>query len=215
MVWRTILLMVALGLAGCGKDDAGDPPDAYPLQPGFAATIDMSGRVYELEVGAVDGARATLTYFWQGEPVSVRQDYRGLYALSGSDGRLAFVNEFDAARIDALFPLEPGKETAFAGRTLWTSAGVEGTLLVTMAVLGSDELIVSGKRHDVRVIRVLTEMTVNSRTRTISRLLYYAPALGLPLMVDTDDEGVNSRWRVIAIDPPDTRRGNRLGTVMI
>lgn len=215
MVRRAILLAVALAVAACGAADSGDVPDAYPLEPGFAATIDMAGQLYEMEVGAVDDGLATITYFWKDEPVSVRRDYRGLYALSGSDGRLAFSNDFDVTQIDALFPLEPGKEIAFAGRTSWSGAEAEGTLLVTMAVLESDEIAVDGERHPVFRIRVLTEMRVGGRTRTIVRLLSYAPELGLPLTVDTEEEGASSRWRVIAIDPPGRRRGNRLGTVMI
>ncbi|MFQ5348662.1 MAG: hypothetical protein ACE5ED_12645, partial [Rhodothalassiaceae bacterium] len=102
-----LALVLPLLLAACHV--AEERATAYPLPEGLRAMIAMGGQSYELEVVDVSGPLATFQYRWNDRLVSERTQYRGLYSLSGYDGALQFVNEFDTAAIDSLFPLAVGK----------------------------------------------------------------------------------------------------------
>ncbi len=212
-IMRIALTGLAFLLVAC---DAGEARlAAYPLPEGLRAMIAMGGQSYELEVIDVSGPMATFQYHWNDRLVSERTQYRGLYSLSGYDGALQFVNEFDTAAIDALFPLAVGKETSFAGTTTYPAGGMTGTLWVTMAVLEKTRLAIREGEFAVYLVRVTTELTIDGRTKRVTRILYYAPALGLPLKMDMSDGNAHSYWRITSLEMPSRGRRNRLGTVMI
>ena len=210
---RVALLGLAFLLVACEAGEA--RLAAYPLPEGLRAMIAMGGQSYELEVTDVSGPTATFQYHWNDRLVSERTQYRGLYSLSGYDGALQFINEFDTAAIDALFPLAVGKETSFAGTTTYPAGGMTGTLWVTMSVLEKTRLAIREGDFAVYLIRVTTELTIDGRSKRVTRVLYYAPELGLPLKMDMSDGSAHSYWRITSLEMPSRERRNRLGTVMI
>ncbi|RMD90786.1 MAG: hypothetical protein D6807_01100 [Alphaproteobacteria bacterium] len=208
-----LALVLTLLLAACHVAEERRAP--YPLPEGLRAMIAMGGQSYELEVVDVSGPLATFQYRWNDRLVSERTQYRGLYSLSGYDGALQFVNEFDTAAIDSLFPLAVGKETSFAGTTTYPAGGMTGTLWVTMAVLEETTLPIREGEFEVFLIQVSTELTIDGRSKRVTRTLYYAPELGLPLKMDMSDGTAQSYWRITSLEMPSRGRRNRLGTVMI
>lgn len=210
---RQLIALFILLLAGCG--DAAPGPEPYPLAVGLRAQISMNGGWYEMEVADVEGARATLLYRWQDQVIAERTQYRGLYALSGSDGGQSFVNDIDTTEIDSLFPLAIGKEAAFEGRSYYPTGGVSGGLMVHMKVVGEDRITLADSSHAVFLIRISSLIEIEGKSREVVRTLYYAPDIGLPLKMEMTDGEKSSWWRVTSLDHPGRSRRNRLGTVMI
>ncbi|GAB4129931.1 MAG: hypothetical protein Kow00104_15500 [Rhodothalassiaceae bacterium] len=206
-------LISLLLLAGCGGPSGS--PEPYPLVEGLRARISMNAGWYDLEVTEVDGARATLIWMFQGQPLSERTQYRGLYPVSGTDDGRAFVNDIDIAEIDSLFPLAIGKEAAFEGRSYYLPDGTDSRLFVHMEVTGTDRIALADAGYDVFLIRISTAVERDGARREFVRTLYYAPEIGLPLKMVMKDGEASSWWRVTSIETPGRSRRNRLGTVMI
>ena len=211
--WLAALFVIVI-LSACGEQ--AENGQTYSLPEGLRAQINMGGQAYEMEVADVADRIATLHYFWQGRLVSERQQYRGLFSLSGHDGDVRFINDIDTSAIDALFPLKVGHEISFGGNTRYEATNFSGSLWVTIAVADKAEVAIKDGRFDVFVLHVSTVLSMAGETRTITRVLYYSPELGLPLKMEMSDGVRRSYWRITAIDmPPSRMRRNRLGTVMI
>lgn len=213
MRWLIVFMVISV-VSACNDQRVDGQP--YPLPEGLRAQINMGGHSYELEVAEVEGRVATLQYFWQDQLVSERQQYRGLYSLAGFDGGVRFINEIDTDAIDGLFPLKVGREVSFGGVTHYDSTNMTGSLWVTLAVVDTAEVAIKDGRFEVFVIHVSTVLSIDGRNKSVTRVLYYSPDLGLPLKMDMSDGARRSYWRITSIDMPPARgRRNRLGTVMI
>ena len=211
--WLGIFLAIVI-VSACGEqpDDGG----FYALPEGLRAQVYMEGQVFEMEVAAVAGQTAILQYFWQDRLVSERRQYRGLFSLSGYDGDIRFVSDVDTAAIERLFPLKIGNEVSFGGTFRYEASNFSGSLWVTMAVVDTDEVAIKDGRFDVFVVHVSTMLSVAGEVRSVTRVLYYSPELGLPLKMEMSDGMRRSYWRITALDMSPSRvRRNRLGTVMI
>lgn len=212
MMRTWILGIVVLWTAACGA-----PADqgGYPLPEGLRASVNMAGQTFDLEVARVVGRRATLEYRFGDAVVSSRTQYRGLYSLSGYDGALEFVNHVDTEKIDSLFPLKVGKRTRFAGATEYLGGDITGEMDVSMAVRDRTSVTVGEGDYDVYVIDVITDLSIQGRTKSVKRRLFYAPSLGLPVKMDMAEGDTRSFWRIMSLELPHRGRRNRLGTVMI
>lgn len=211
--WLGVLFLIAIISACSEQTEDGEP---YSLPEGLRAQINMGGQAFEMEVASVADRVATLQYFWQDRLVSERQQYRGLFSLSGHDGDIRFINDVDTAVIDSLFPLKVGHEVSFGGKTWYEAADYSGSLWVTIAVVDTAEVAIKDGRFDVFVLHVSTILSVAGEVRSVTRVIYYSPELGLPLKMEMSDGVRRSYWRITAIDMPPLRvRRNRLGTVMI
>ena len=83
---------------------------------GTKAIIKAHGNELLLEVtGYADNILTSEIFDWNGNFVSRRHYYNGLYPVAGTEGSSQWEMDFDVKKIDALFPLVIGKSTNITG----------------------------------------------------------------------------------------------------
>ena len=216
---RLMLASVCLAVAACNPVPAEDPALPLPAE-GLHAVIKANGQMFDLKVTAVTGKEAVVEIRWDDQLVSLRQLYRGLYPISGSDNGFEFVNEFDQAAVDRLFPLAVGKDSAFEGLYRVVGSNVVGTSWVHIGVSGESTLKLKDGEYKVFVIDITTDLEIEGRSVNFSKVVHFSPELGLALKTTMTEGGMKFYSRILSVDHPEPapqndNERNRLGTMMI
>ncbi|MEX0297625.1 MAG: hypothetical protein AB3N28_01045, partial [Kordiimonas sp.] len=113
-VFRLMVLTAALLTAAACSPGANAPSEANLI--GTKAVIKAHGNDLLLEVKNV-AANTIISEItdWNGQFVSRRHYYRGMYPIAGTEGSTQWELDFDVAKIDNLFPLTVGNTTSFSG----------------------------------------------------------------------------------------------------
>jgi hypothetical protein len=216
---RAVSLIILILIAGCDSKEEADY--TFPFEPGVELKIKAFGHYYYSEVVKAEGPYVTWKLRWNDRVVSMRKDYKGLISVYVSELEQSFVNEFETASIDQLFPLAVGKDVSFKGFRVSKEDGTEVPFWVHMAVREESVIKVRDKAHNTFVIEVTTEYEKPDRTVTVTRTLWYAPELGFSLKSDYRSADEHFQMHVLSIITPEEegldedRRRRTLGTVRI
>ena len=211
-VKSSLLVLLTFLLAACGDGEV-----RYPLTPGLSATVDINGTRHEMYVSKVDGRVAHVSFYQQGTLSNHRKYYRGLFVTEAIDKSFHWINDFDPATVEALFPLQVGGAVRFETSFRVLNQDVTGKMSVTMSVSGQSDLSVGGVSYPVYVIEIHQERRLRrGKTISLDRTAYYAPSLGLTLRTVDREGGRTYTTRVVKLERPrPPGRRNTLGTMVI
>lgn len=216
------ITLTAFLLALVSACDSKEEPDyVFPFPPGVELKVKAFGHFYWLEAVKADGAYVTWKVRWNERVVLLRKVYKGLISVYETEAERTFVNEFDTAAIDSLFPLASGNETSFKGTRILKEEGTETPFWAHIAIRKEEMIKVRDKEYRTFVIDITTEFERAEGTVTVSRTLWFSPELGFGLKSEYRSDSEQFGTRVLAIALPNEpeqdreRRRNNLGTVRI
>lgn len=219
LLTRAVSILMLILIGGC--DPAEEADYTFPFEPGLELKVKAFGQYYYSEVVKAEGAYVTWKLRWNERVVSLRKVYKGLITVYESELERSFVNEFESAAIDKLFPLKIGKETSFKGYRISKEDGTEIPFWVHMVVQEEALVKVRDQEHRTFVIEITTEYEKLNEIVTVTRTLWYAPELGFSLKSDYRSQDEHFQMHVLSIitreeeDLEGTRRRRTLGTVRI
>lgn len=189
---------------------------------GTKAVIQAHGNELLLEVKDVAaGTVISEITDWNGQFVSKRHYYRGLYPIAGTEGATQWELDFDVTKIDSLFPLTIGSSTNFSGTMIDISNNRTYKFWSRILVKAKKPFLLPSGTQEVYILKIKTEYDMNGENRRSYETIYYSPELQLNLKGVMHDEASQRYWRVVSIVPPtedglvNTPRRRRAGTVMI
>ncbi|TNE64595.1 MAG: hypothetical protein EP335_06980 [Alphaproteobacteria bacterium] len=217
----TRLIAVCLMTAALAACD----PIAQAPAPGAAigtrAVIKGYNQEMTAEITDVKGKLVVTEFQWQGGDSVVRGYYRGLFPVSGRSKTYHWEAEFDESKLEPLFPLAVGKEVAFSGTSRDVESGSAANFWASLSVIGEKVIELPNGARKVYVVDIITEYRKENLVKRKTNTVYYDPELSMVLKSVVLEDGYQSFWRVVSIDPPG--EGNRAtpsqqrraGTVMI
>lgn len=216
---RSLSVLILVLIAGCeAKEEANY---SFPFEPGLELKVKAFGHYYYSEAVKADGGYVTWKLRWNDRIVSMRKVYKGLISVYESELENSYVNDFDTKSIDALFPLEVGKDVSFKGYRVSKEDGTETPFWMHIVVTEEDIVKVRDEEYRTLVIEITSEYEKPDRTVTVTRTLWFAPALGFSLKSEYRSNEEHFRMHVLSIitpeseDPEGARRRRTLGTVRI
>ncbi len=217
LMWKIVGIGALLLLTACDPGARLSDPAA---EVGMRALIRRAGQDLIAEITAVNGNLVTTEFYWRDETVAVRDFYRGLYAVSGTEYGYAFELDFNTKDLDRLFPLEVGNAVGFSGQLILPERGQVIPVDVEMRVTEERVFTLKGGSHLVYVVDIKTDYRGSGSIKSKRNVVYFAPELSLVLKSLIYEDGRKSFWEVDQIDPPDpalpqTRPQRRSGSVMI
>ncbi len=108
LLTRAASILILILVAGCDSTEEADY--TFPFEPGLEIKVKAFGHYYYSEVVKAEGAYVTWKLRWNERVVSLRKVYKGLITVYESELEHSFVNEFETASIDELFPLKVGRK---------------------------------------------------------------------------------------------------------
>lgn len=219
LLTRAASILILILVAGCDSTEEADY--TFPFEPGLEIKVKAFGQYYYSEVVKAEGGYVTWKLRWNERVVSLRKVYKGLITVYESELERSFVNEFETASIDELFPLKVGKETSFKGYRVSKEDGTEIPFWVHMVVREEDVIKVRDQEHRTFIIEITTEYEKPDEIVTVTRTLWYAPELGFSLKSDYRSQDEHFQMHVLSIIRPEeegpegARRRRTLGTVRI
>ena len=219
LLTRAVSILILILIAGCDSTEEADY--TFPFEPGLEIKVKAFGHYYYSEVVKAEGAYVTWKLRWNERVVSLRKVYKGLITVYESELERSFVNEFETASIDELFPLKVGKETSFKGYRISKEDGTEIPFWMHMVVRGEEVIKVRDQEHRTFVIEITKEYEKPDEIVTVTSTIWYAPELGFSLKSDYRSKDEHFQMHVLSIitpeeeDPEGARRRRTLGTVRI
>lgn len=216
-----IIFSAAVMLAAC-HPEAHAPEDESII--GMKAVIKAHGNDLLLEVKDITGDTIISEIRdWNGDFVSRRHYYRGMYPVAGTEGSAQWELDFDVSKIDKLFPLTVGNVTSFSGTMIDISNDRAYEFWSRIEVKAEQPFLLPSGPQDVFILKISTEYDLNGQTRRSYETIYYSPDMQLNLKGVMHDEASQRYWRVVSIEPPANNTGHssnkprrpRSGTVMI
>lgn len=215
----TVLTMM-VALSACGQGVSA-PHETSVV--GTKAIIKAHGNELLLEVKEVsDNTVISEISDWNGEFVSRRHYYRGLYPVAGTEGATQWELDFDVSKIDGLFPLATGNFTSFSGTMIDVSNDRTYKFWSKIEVKAKKPFLLPSGSQKVYVLKISTEYDMNGQTKRSYETIYYSPELQLNLKGVMHEDAAQRYWRVVSIVPPEANgaaaartRRPRSGTVMI
>lgn len=219
-ILKVSLFWAALLLTACGPNT--QVPTSASAIVGTKAIVKYHRSELVAEITDVTGKLVTTEFSnWDGELVFSRTEYRGLVPISGSDpGAGQWELDFDENQLEALFPLQPGKEVAFKGNLKNIDKGTSYDLWAQLEVIGEKVLDLPSGRRKVMVVEFNRQGRRGNQTKHATDIIYFDPEYSMTLKKVMREKGSQSYWRVISIDRPGNvsptpTRQRRSGTVMI
>ena len=219
LLTRAVSILFLILVAGCDSTEEADY--TFPFEPGLEIKVKAFGQYYYSEVVKAEGGYVTWKLRWNERVVSLRKVYKGLITVYESELERSFINEFESASIDELFPLKIGKEISFKGYRVSKEDGTETPFWVHMVVQKEDVIKVRDQEYRTFVIEITTEYEKPNEIVTVTRILWYAPELGFSLKSDYRSQDEHFQMHVLSIIRPEeegpegARRRRTLGTVRI
>lgn len=219
-VLRLLTLITSLlAIAACSPG-SNAPSDTSII--GTKAVIKAHGNELLLEVKNVAaGTIISEISDWNGQFVSRRHYYKGLYPIAGTEGASQWELDFDVTKIDSLFPLAVGNTTSFSGTMIDVSNDLTYKFWSKIEVKAQKPFLLPTGSQEVYILKIKTEYDLNGENKRSYETIYYSPELQLNLK-GVMHEGASQRyWRVVSVLPPSesgavvTPRRRRSGTVMI
>ena len=182
------------------------------------AIFRQAGREMLMEVTAVDGPILRTEVSSGTEILLLRDYYRGLLPVAGTDGGRAFSFDFDTRKLDALFPLAVDNTVSFSGKLNIEGADEAVEVVVQASVKGEKTFKLANDTFQVMVVEIEQIYRGAWGVRTRTDTFYHAPALSMNLKAVTRDNQYQTYWYVTDIRRngqilPTTPR--RPGSVMI
>ena len=209
------LLVLAFMLTGCDQSDKGLNLRA---ELGTKALFRQGTQEFLMEVTAIDGPLVRTEISSNNEILSLRDYYRGLIPVAGTDGGRNFRFSFDTREIDALFPLAVGNSVSVSG-TLQVEGFPEPLEVVIQAsVTAAKNIALKRAAFDVLVVEIEQIYRGNDGVRTRTDVYYHAPDLSLNLKSVTRGDSFQNYWYVTDITRPGgpaSINPRRPGSVMI
>lgn len=190
---------------------------------GTKAVIQAHGNELLLEVKDIAaGTVISEITDWNGQFVSRRHYYRGMYPIAGTEGATQWELDFDVTKIDGLFPLVTGNSTSFSGTMIDITNDRTYSFWSRIEVKAQKPFLLPSGTQEVFVMKIKTEYDLNGENKRTYETIYYAPDLQLNLKGVMHEEASQRYWRVVSIVPPTVdgpatppARRRRAGTVMI
>lgn len=221
MIVRLIVILAMLAFAGC--DDVTRVPLVPKAIVGTKAVIRAHGKDFTLEVTDV-AEKIVISNLsdWNGQLVTQRHYYRGLYPIAGTEGTSQWEVDFDHTLLESLFPLDVGKETGFHGTMKDISKNRTYDFLTQIKIIKEKPFSLPTGTHKVYIIEILTEYKWNGKTERKNEIVYFSPDFSMNLKGILHGDGAQRYWRVVSVERPgqgetipDPVRQRRSGTVMI
>ena len=206
-----------LAVVACDQTQTDQLVDAPVV--GTRSIIKRHGQEVFAEIASVSNNVVTTEFYYHGELLSVRNYYRGLFVIGGSEGNTRFELDFDETQVHGFFPLAIGKEVSFESSLKLIDRGVSSKSWKHLEVIKKTVMSLKGGDYEVFVIAITTHPEEGSDAKRRNDTVYYSPKLGMVLKSVTHSDGEQSFWRVVAVETPDqpatipSRR--RSGTLMI
>lgn len=213
------MLFLSFALLGCDGTASTDVPRSVAV--GTIVTLKAFGNHYELEAIRAEGLTTAWQLRWEDRDISIQKDYRGIMTLGVTDLKESFSNEFDPAEVDALFPLEVGKETSFSGIKHDPALGEESPFWTHITVRKKTEIKIKNGTYPVFVLDITIDGKWSGEKKRSIRTIWYSPDLGMRLKAKFKSETEYFEVRVLSIDPPSSKaapastRGRGFGAVII
>ncbi|MBL4836319.1 MAG: hypothetical protein JKY34_01970 [Kordiimonadaceae bacterium] len=191
---------------------------------GTKAIIKAHGNELLLEVtGYADNILTSEIFDWNGNFVSRRHYYNGLYPVAGTEGSSQWEMDFDVKKIDALFPLVIGKSTNITGNMKDIDNDKSYDFWAHIEVVAKKIFLLPSGEERVYVIKISTEYDWNGRSKRTMETVYYSPDLNMNLKGVMHEHNAQKYWRVTSIEKPGSAKAKnktrsrrpRSGTVLI
>lgn len=216
---RLLLVLQMLLLVAC--DPVAQVPASPPAVVGTRAVIQRHRQEIYAEITDVTGKLVTTELFLHGESIAEFSSYRGLYPVSGREPNYKYEADFDESQLEALFPLQVGKEVSFTGNTKRLDRGTSYDFWSRVEVVGQKTLNLASGDRKVFVIDILTETRSGNRTKRKNQTVYFDPELSMVLKSVLHEDGYKNYWFVVSVEKPGEGRSQsrprqpRSGTVII
>mgnify|MGYP003642753868 CR=1 FL=1 len=219
-VLRLLTLITSLLVIAACNPGTSTPSDASII--GTKAVIKAHGNELLLEIKNVAaGTIISEITDWNGQFVSRRHYYKGLYPIAGTEGATQWELDFDVTKIDSLFPLTVGNTTSFSGTMIDISNDLTYKFWSKIEVKAQKPFLLPSGSQEVYILKIKTEYDLNGENKRSYETIYYSPELQLNLKGVMHEEASQRYWRVVSVLPPSesgtvaSPRRRRSGTVMI
>lgn len=142
--------------------------------------------------------------------------------MSSKEMDSEFVNEFEPAPLETLFPLEVGKEVSFSGIYHENGDPRDVTFWAHVFVRGTDEILIHDQRFPVYIVDITIDYDRSDEPTRMERTVWYSEDLGMSLKSRSVYGDITWAHHVLDLDIPKqgggrSRRKGRspLGTTTI
>ncbi len=203
-----------------------DLPERAPASPktevGTRAYVKGQGKEVIAQVTKVKGKLVTVEILLDGERVAIRDYYRGLVVVSGTESGVRYESEVNQAELETLFPLKVGNQVSLPGITLNVDRGTRTPFHISLQVVDETTLeLLSGARR-VFVVDMQSRFEKDGETINRSYRYYFDPEISMTLKTYIYLKDKEQVWRTVSIELPGERKIRptpeqrlRSGTVMI
>jgi hypothetical protein len=198
-VFFTLLLLGVL--ASC------DPPavdvEEPALQVGTIANVKIFGHHYKAEVTSANEGYVVWSYSWKQTPVYKFKTYRGLMTVFSVEEGFKRSSTFDRETLDALFPLEVGKEASLEGINWSEREGVESPFWVNIFVREKTTIKIKKSEYPVYIIDFSFIEDHPDGTKNYIKTIWYSAEMETSLRTDFAMGDETFSMRVISLNSPD------------
>lgn len=196
-----VLIVLACALSAC------EPPVTHnhsqAISEGTVVTYKISGRHYRAEVIHAKDGYVLWSYQVKKIPVFKEKTYRGLLSVYYEEEGFKSWGKFDPAVVDALFPLEPGKEVIVKGRFFVQRENFEYPFYVTITVGDKTDIQIKDKTYPVYVLDYSYIEERPDGTRTYAKTAWYSEEMETALRVDYAFSNKTFSMRIVSLDEPE------------
>ncbi|NVJ98862.1 MAG: hypothetical protein HWE25_11960 [Alphaproteobacteria bacterium] len=205
MIPRLFAVLSALVLAAC--DPIAQVPASPPAVVGTRAVMQYHRQELYSEITGVTGKVVTTEVFYQGRQVAEFGAYRGLYIVNRREPNFQVELDFDESALEALFPLQVGKEVSFSGNTKRLDRGTSYNFWSNVQVVGEKTMKLASGDRQVFVVDILTETEGDGRTMRKTQTVYFDPELSMILKSVLHEDGYKNYWFVVKVEKPSEGKG--------